>query len=1120
MTAALRRLVGSGVAVWALAAGGVRADVVTLMDEFDIEGGEVVGAHAIPAVVGVSATAAFLGTTPFSLDGGLWTQESPLVDPTEGDAGFGSAVDTDGEWAVVGAPLETNAGFPEAGAAYVYQRQDDAWVLQQRLAYDQQAAFTRFGSAVSIDGDRLAVGAPGNLTYNYQYHSGAVCIYVREGTSWSLETAFTGSQISASVRGLGRAVAVSGTVLVAAHDGNQYSQGGGSLSVFRKGGGPWTRMATLRPTSQSGDPSGRFATAVAVEGSMIAAGWPGYAAGGRVYLYELRDTGVVQGYWYTSPYNWQPYWSSSYLQKGGDPNSFGAHVALLNGAVVIGYVQYSGHLHQDSHWWSPDGYGWNWCHEFEGSPYWVADSRSFMVEVHDLDQVGYPNQGTIVTYDLGSDLWWGGGWGGDYTEASELLYPDCSVAARDGILLASCPAVAQILEAEPPPVADPQAVNLDEDTPAEITLTGTDPDEGTLAFAVATQPQHGTLTGTAPSLTYTPAANYNGQDAFSFVVVAGGDTSSPATVTLVVAPVNDSPYASNSTVTTSEDTPVTLTLSGGDPDGDPVTYAITQGPAHGTVDDTGLPTVVFTPTANWNGSDSLTFRVTDAGQATYTATVTLNVTPVNDLPEGKDLVLRTARDTACAVVPQQNDPVIDDPVEGSDVILVVVDPPAHGELQEDGGDWSYTPNPAYLGPDHFTYRVSDGTDYSAETYTVQILVTTADMTYLYEFNDQEWNSQANVLTRFGNAGFGDLTPYLLDSSDGSPDTDGVTFSYNGTGGTSLVFDESADTDLFILGPTLHYGSKFVLEARLRIGAAGAVDLLVDEAAGVSKLHWYVGANGLMRLDIGETFSAVSEGLALAPNTWTRLQVAVDLDHTGSVARSAIVTMYVNDIPVAIDDPTTSVPVPLDGSLPVIVQPRQTSCVPPAAAGGVMLLVRTISSTFVYTPTAGSAVPCAELIANTYKPQTRNVLVTSAAAFQFVSPACEATTETLPVPVNTRFVKPVMVPGSPTCTAKETPSPLEAVADRPTSSVRTNAPPLAGRKPPTAWSAMTAATVPVTEAESYKSSCARVARISMVPLPAATARLVPSTIRPGPPSTAKLTAPVPDPPETARAFVVP
>ena len=81
-----------------------------------------------------------------------------------------------------------------------------------------------------------------------------------------------------------------------------------------------------------------------------------------------------------------------------------------------------------------------------------------------------------------------------------------------------------------PPVANAQSVSVFQDEAKAITLAGTDPDGDSLTYAVTTNPTHGTLTGTAPSLTYTPAAGYAGPDNLAFTVSDATLTSAPASV--------------------------------------------------------------------------------------------------------------------------------------------------------------------------------------------------------------------------------------------------------------------------------------------------------------------------------------------------------------------------------------------------------------------------------------------------------------------------------------------------------------------------------------------------------------------------------------------------------------
>ena len=100
------------------------------------------------------------------------------------------------------------------------------------------------------------------------------------------------------------------------------------------------------------------------------------------------------------------------------------------------------------------------------------------------------------------------------------------------------------------PVADAQSVTTNESTPKAITLTGSDAGGHALTFIVTTNPTHGSLSGTAPNLTYHPNANYHGPDSFSFKSHDGLVDSAPATVSITVTSVNDAPVADAQSVTT------------------------------------------------------------------------------------------------------------------------------------------------------------------------------------------------------------------------------------------------------------------------------------------------------------------------------------------------------------------------------------------------------------------------------------------------------------------------------------------------------------------------------------------------------------------------------------------
>src|SRR5439155_554494 len=139
-----------------------------------------------------------------------------------------------------------------------------------------------------------------------------------------------------------------------------------------------------------------------------------------------------------------------------------------------------------------------------------------------------------------------------------------------------------------------------------------DVDGDALTAVLVSGPAHGTLTLNANgSFTYSPAANYNGSDRFTYKANDGQALSNLATVSLTVTPVNDAPVASNDAYTTPETPPLPAAppgVLGNDPDvdGDALPAALVSGPAHGTLTLNANGSFTYSPAANYNGSDSFT----------------------------------------------------------------------------------------------------------------------------------------------------------------------------------------------------------------------------------------------------------------------------------------------------------------------------------------------------------------------------------------------------------------------------------------------------------------------------------------------------------------------------------
>ena len=214
-----------------------------------------------------------------------------------------------------------------------------------------------------------------------------------------------------------------------------------------------------------------------------------------------------------------------------------------------------------------------------------------------------------------------------------------------------------------PPVAKDDTYSTDEDTPLTVAGPGVlgnddDPVEGDALTAVLdTSVSNGSLTLNADgSLTYTPDANFNGSDSFTYHASDGSDDSNVATVTITVNPVNDPPVAKDDSYSTDEDTPLTVAgpgVLGNDDDpveGDALTALLNTEVSNGSLTLNADGSLTYAPDPNFNGSDSFTYHANDGTDDSNVVTVRIVVNPVNDPPvaKAKDIVLSPALDLCTA----------------------------------------------------------------------------------------------------------------------------------------------------------------------------------------------------------------------------------------------------------------------------------------------------------------------------------------------------------------------------------------------------------------------------------------------------------------------------------------
>lgn len=264
----------------------------------------------------------------FRRSGGEWSQEAWLKAHRPGQSDiFGFSVGLDGDTLVAGAPYENSSakgvnGNPEvgyatrAGAAYVFGRTGAVWSQRAYLKASNTDAFDAFGTAVTVSGDTLAVGAPreassatgvnGSQALNNSRDRGAAYVFMRAGETWEQRAYLKPSN---KTSGFGTALSISGDLLaVGAPRDSAFSTGvngnqettdtlftGAAYAFFRQTG-EWSQIAFLKASNTGFND--QFGSAVAADGGAVAVAAPmedssGAGPDGGPSNENLEDSGAV-----------------------------------------------------------------------------------------------------------------------------------------------------------------------------------------------------------------------------------------------------------------------------------------------------------------------------------------------------------------------------------------------------------------------------------------------------------------------------------------------------------------------------------------------------------------------------------------------------------------------------------------------------------------------------------------------------------------------------------------------------------------------------------------------------------------------------------------------------------
>jgi hypothetical protein len=384
------------------------------------------GARALVGALGYGSPALRTGAASVvERERGAWVERAFLV---ASDAGhldeFGFAVAIDGDRALVGAHGWDAPAAPDAGAAYVFERQTDGtWLEVARLVAALPGVFAHLGWSVALDGDRAVVGAVSDSAAGVL--AGAALVFERQADGTWLEVAKLADPLAQFGDSLGHAVALAGDdALVAAPLDDDAASSAGAVHVFRRdASGAWSHVQQL--SGGVGQPNARFGQSIGADGAtaVIGTALSGQANNdpGRVYVFERDAAGV---------------WSENQVLFGKTNSpyfGFGLDVDLADDLLVVG-------SRRNAFGSSGTGMVRAFRREVSGAWTWLADAAPSSADTFD-------RFGSAVAV-IDDDEFLGGAWGTTVGGASTAgrVY-----ATRVSTLMQSAPTVS---------VAAPTAIDL------------------------------------------------------------------------------------------------------------------------------------------------------------------------------------------------------------------------------------------------------------------------------------------------------------------------------------------------------------------------------------------------------------------------------------------------------------------------------------------------------------------------------------------------------------------------------------------------------------------------------------------------------------------------------------
>lgn len=266
----------------------------------------------------------------------------------------------------------------------------------------------------------------------------------------------------------------------------------------------------------------------------------------------------------------------------------------------------------------------------------------------------------------------------------------------------------------------PVAVNVNdvarEFLQATIPLSATDVDSGSLTYSIVSPPTKGSASISGTNLLYTSSVANGTTDTVRYKANDGSIDSNTATVTITIIPDNESPVATNATVSATEQVAATWDISAfvSDNEGDSLTYSIVSGPSTGSASFSGS-NLTYTSNSDTATSDVITYRAADQYSNSNIGTLTITISPVNDGPTATNQTENITEDTTSSFSLSISDP------ESDSMSLVVVTNNDNHTLTLSGTTATITPAENLDGNSSIIYYVSDG-EYNSDNAILSLII--------------------------------------------------------------------------------------------------------------------------------------------------------------------------------------------------------------------------------------------------------------------------------------------------------------------------------------------------------------------------------------------------------------